>query len=89
MSLQQPLFGGLEVRKCIDAHTSILSHQNSKLSWIKLLWPANKRDFYPMARENPQSFSHEESVYHWDSYIVSRSVDEKFIVLRALAMFGD
>src|SRR5262249_37665476 len=87
--LQQPLFGGLEIRKRIDTYSSILSHQHSKLSHVKLFWPADKRDFYPMARENPQSLSQVESVRHLDIYVVSRSVDEKLIVLRALAMFGN
>jgi len=88
-SPQQPFFSGLEVRKRIDTRASILSHQRSKPSRVKLLWPAKKRDFYPVAREYQQSFSKEESINKGDFYIVSRSVDEKFIVPRALAMFSN
>jgi hypothetical protein len=88
-SLQQPFFRRLEIRKSLDIYTSIPRHQYSKLSWVNLLWSADKRDFYSAARENQQPFCREESVRKRDFKVESGSVDEKFIVLRALAMFSD
>jgi len=56
MAPQQPLFSGAQVRKRIDTHAPILRRQRSKLSRVKLVRPAKKRDFCPVAREYQQFF---------------------------------
>ncbi len=62
--LQEPLFRRLEIRKCPDIYTSTPSHLHWKLLWIKSLWSANNRDFYPVARKTLPSFSHIVSILY-------------------------
>jgi len=68
-SLQQPLFRVLKICKCLDCYTSIPSYQHCKIFRVFLLLSANNRDFYPVRRENAQSFCRKKSARDSEFYI--------------------
>src|SRR5262249_27862550 len=88
-SIQQPLFRRLEIRKRLDIYASITRRHQEKPSWVYSLWRLNKYDFYPIARENPRFFRRKKFFYNRGFSLGSRNVNEKFIVIRELAMLGN